>query len=200
MDHEEGLAATGRRFRLARQLVLDAAVHVERLRVVLVFLHLVTIDRHSAGRGRGGGSSGSGGRSRGTARCHCRVNVDSVGIDNTASVQRRRWVAGSGNGDCRSNNGGAVETGGCRWQHRLPGHANADTGRRDDSTTMMMMMKMMVMMMMTVVSMSMVNGGTYHHFLLITGGSHVVGCLLFLLLLLSGLPPARRRPFLHSRR
>jgi len=88
MDHEEGLAATGRRLRLTRQLVLDAAVHVERLRVVLVFLHLVTIDRHSAGRGRGGGSSGSGGRSRGTARRYRRVDVDGVGIDDTAGVQR----------------------------------------------------------------------------------------------------------------
>jgi hypothetical protein len=70
VNHEEGLAAARGRFRLARQLVLDAAVDVERLGVVLVH----------GGRRRedcraGGGSEADrrqGGEGRRRSRCRRR--------------------------------------------------------------------------------------------------------------------------------
>lgn len=170
--HEKRFAAAGRWFGLARQLVLDAAVDVERLRVILVVLV--------------GGDGDRGGRRRG---CDSRRG---------RGGGRRVRVRGRGGADGGSSSGGGVEDAGrCGRQDGLlsargtRGSRAAATagGPAADPVVVMVMVVVMVVVMVMTVSM---HSGTYHHFLLVAGSGHVGN------LLLSRLPPPNR-PFLHAR-
>lgn len=156
---------------MARQLVLDAAVDVERLRVVLVVLV--------------GGDGDRGGRRRG---CDSRRG---------RGGGRRVRVRGRGGADGSSTGGGVEDAGRCGRQDGLlsargtRGSRAAATagGPAADPVVVMVMVVVMVVVMVMTVSM---HSGTYHHFLLVAGSGHVGN------LLLSRLPPPNR-PFLHAR-
>lgn len=110
MDHEEGFAAAGRRLRLTRQLVFNAAVHVKWLRVVLVLLHFVAVDRHGGGRGGGGGCCSSGGcrGSGGGGTGRHRVGVYGVDAGGICRIAGSCSGGGSGGRGRGSNHGGVV--------------------------------------------------------------------------------------------